>query len=477
MNKHLFQRIIILSPLLISLNCSLTRTPTTEDLQRAFVEMRFGAFIHFGIMTFTGGKWAEPNQDVTKFNPTNLDCNQWAEAFAAAKMQYAILTTKHHDGFCLWDSKYTENDVASSPWKDGKGDVVREYVDAFRAHGLEPMLYYSVWDNTAGVGNSTITPDELKFVKNQITELLSNYGPIKMLFIDGWSWKMGHKCVPYDQIRELVKDLQPECLLVDNTHLRCLYDNDLIHYESGSEYPANNTLPAIFSLLINLDSGNDWFWDNRVPTAELLSVSQIVNDNLKLLEPQWCSFILNCPPNPDGKIDDNIVIRLAEVGQVWSPDPTRPPLPPQALQIEYPITPVAAYATSGNPKYAIDGLNDRYYYSVWQTTAPLPQSITIDLGREYGDVSILGYVPKYQPYINPLTEGSIKKYTVSISTDNRNFTEVASGEWNGDINLKVVTFSPAKAHYLRLEAITAVDDFAAATEIAIGRGKNPSIIK
>ena len=137
----------------------------------------------------------------------------------------------------------------------------------------------------------------------------------------------------------------------------------------------------------------------------------------------------------------------------------------------------SAQVTSGTATCAIDGLNDRHYYSVWQTTAPLPQSITIDLGREYGDVSILGYVPKYQPYINPLTEGSIKKYTVSISTDNRNFTEVASGEWNGDINLKVVTFPPAKARYIRLEAITAVDDFAAATEIAIGRGKNPSIIK
>jgi len=137
----------------------------------------------------------------------------------------------------------------------------------------------------------------------------------------------------------------------------------------------------------------------------------------------------------------------------------------------------SAQVTSGTATCAIDGLNDRHYYSVWQTTAPLPQSITIDLGREYGDVSILGYVPKYQPYINPLTEGSIKKYTVSISTNNRNFTEVASGEWNGDITQKVVTFPPAKARYIRLEAITAVDDFAAATEIAIGRGKNPSIIK
>jgi alpha-L-fucosidase len=477
MTKHLTQRIIIVSLSLLSLNCSLTHHQTTEDLQRAFVEMRFGAFIHFGIRTFTGGQWGKANQDVTKFNPANLDCNQWAAAFTAAKMHYAILTTKHHDGFCLWDSKYTENDVASSPWKNGQGDMVREFVDAFRAHGLEPMLYYSVWDNTKGIGNSTITADDLEFIKGQITELLTNYGPIKMLFIDGWSWKMGHKSVPYDQIRKLVKELQPGCLLVDNTHLRCLYDNDLVHYESGSAYPSNNTLPAIFSLLINNNSGNGWFWDNRVPTAELLSVNQIVNDNLKILELQWCSFILNCPPNPDGRIDDNIVARLAEVGQTWSPDPTRPPLPAQAPQIECPITPASAQATSGDAAYAIDGLNDRYYYSVWQTTTPLPQFITIDLGQEYDDVSILYYVPKYQPYINPLTEGSIKKYKVSLSTDNRNFSEVAGGEWNGDITMKVVTFPPSRARYLQLEAVTAVDDFAAATEIAIGRGKNPSIIK
>jgi len=107
----------------------------------------------------------------------------------------------------------------------------------------------------------------------------------------------------------------------------------------------------------------------------------------------------------------------------------------------------------------------------------LPQSITIDLEKEYHDVSILSYVPKYQPYINPLTEGSIKKYKVSVSTNNRNFTDVTCGEWNGDITMKVVTFPPVKARYFRLEAITAVNDLAAATEIAIGSGKNSSIIK
>jgi alpha-L-fucosidase len=109
---------------------------TTEQLQRAFAELRFGTFIHFGIMTFTGAAWATPNQDVSKFDPAKLDCGQWAEAFAAAKMKFGIITTKHHDGFCLWNSAYTENDVASIPWKEGQGDVVQEFVDALLAQDL-----------------------------------------------------------------------------------------------------------------------------------------------------------------------------------------------------------------------------------------------------------------------------------------------------------------------------------------------------
>lgn len=89
------------------------KAQSTEDLQREFTELRFGMFIHFGIRTFTGDPWATPNEDTTKFNPTDLDCNQWAEAAVSTKIKFGILTTKHHDGFCLWDSKYTENDVAS----------------------------------------------------------------------------------------------------------------------------------------------------------------------------------------------------------------------------------------------------------------------------------------------------------------------------------------------------------------------------
>ncbi len=113
-------------------SCRLAHRSDTAHLQREFAELRFGGFFHFGIMTFSGAAWATPNQDVSKFNPVDLDCSQWAHAATAAGMKYGILTTKHHDGFCLWNSAFTDYDVASSPWKNGQGDVVREYVDAFR---------------------------------------------------------------------------------------------------------------------------------------------------------------------------------------------------------------------------------------------------------------------------------------------------------------------------------------------------------
>lgn len=188
----------------------------------------------------------------------------------------------------------------------------------------------------------------------------------------------------------------------------------MLHYEAGGEVPENNTLPALFSLLINQNSGNGWFWKSDVPTATLLSVDKLVNQTLHVLEPQWVTFVLNTPPNTAGQLDNNIVTRLGEVGQAWEPDTTRDPLPDQQPQVEYPITPYSAEATSGNASKAIDGLNDRYYYSYWETSTSFPESITIYLGAEYPDVNILSYVPKYIPYIDPQEEGSSQNYKVYV---------------------------------------------------------------
>jgi alpha-L-fucosidase len=447
-----------------------------EELQRAHVDLRFGMFIHFGILTYTG-MWAQPNLDITQFNPTQLDPNQWADAAVAAHMTYGVLTTRHHDGFALWDSQAGTFDVGSIPWMNGQGDVVRAYVDAFRAHGLAPGLYYSIWDATEGLGNkgvnSTVTAADMAYIETQLTELLTNYGPIPLLVFDGWSWKMGHRLVDYAEIRRLVKSLQPDCLMLDNTHLDSPWENDLVgveEAEGNSFIPADNTFPATQMQKINASGGNDWFWAPDI--GGIMSVAGIVNGHLGVLEPRWTNFLLNCPPNRDGLLDDAIVSRLAEVGAAWSPDATRPPLPRQPPQIERPYDPdpLAATATSGRAPNAVDGVDDFYGYSTWVTTDPLPQSITIDLGQVHPDVSIVDYVPRYVYAMGPSADGAITSYEIATSVDGAAFTTVASGAWPADAKMKTAAFDPTAARYVRLTANAANGTAAVATEIAVGAG-------
>jgi alpha-L-fucosidase len=439
-----------------------------EELQREYIELRFGMFIHFGILTYTG-EWAEPNLDIDQFNPTALDPGQWADAAVSAKMKYAVLTTRHHDGFALWNSAVSDFDVGSIPWRNGQGDVVREYVDAFRQRGLPPGLYYSVWDATQGIGNTTnVTRAQIDYVKAQLTELLTNYGPIPILIFDGWSWKMGHKAVPYQEIRELVKSLQPDCLMLDHTHLMSPWDADVAAIEEpkGAFAPADNTYPATQGQKIV--NGNDWFWAPSSATENPMSVSDIVDDHLELLEPRWTNFLLNCPPDRSGKLSQNIVTRLAEVGAAWSPNSGRPPLPAQPPQNEHPYTPTAATATSGTAASAIDGINDYGRYTVWQSSGALPQSVTLDLGATKPDVGILSYVPRYVANMGPSTDGAITGYTISVSTDGSTFADATSGTWANDGKMKVATFGPTAARYVRLQATAVNGSNAAATEVTVG---------
>jgi alpha-L-fucosidase len=170
-------------------------------------------FIHFGLNTFTGREWGDGTESPAIFNPTKLDCRQWAKTARAGGFKIGILTAKHHDGFCLWPSKLTSHSVASSPWRDGKGDLVREFVDAFRSEGLKVGLYLSPWDrHEPCYGDS---PRYNDFYCAQLTELLTQYGELDEVWFDGACAEgpTGKRQV-YDWPRffSLVKELQPNAV-------------------------------------------------------------------------------------------------------------------------------------------------------------------------------------------------------------------------------------------------------------------------
>src|SRR4051812_34051212 len=190
--------------------------PTLAQLQWHRDELAM--FLHFGVNTFTNREWGDGTESPSIFNPTALDARQWARTAKRAGFKAMVLTAKHHDGFCLWPTKTTTHSVASSPFRGGRGDVVREFVDACRAEGLRVGLYLSPWDrNHPAYGDS---PRYNDVYLAQLTELLTQYGPVAEVWFDGANGEgpNGRKQV-YDWPRFWghVKKLQPGAVIFSDT--------------------------------------------------------------------------------------------------------------------------------------------------------------------------------------------------------------------------------------------------------------------
>lgn len=288
--------------------------------QQEFVNLRFGMFIHYNIPTYANQDWPDPDASPAIFNPKKLDCEQWAKAALSANMTYGCLTTKHHSGFAIWDTKTTDYNVMNSPLKK---DVVKEYVNAFRKNGLKVMLYYSILDTHHKLRPNHITPEHIKMIKAQLTELLSNYGAIDALIIDGWDapWsRISYNEVPFEEIYTLIKSIQPNCLVMDLNAAKypseALYYTDIKSYEQGAGQhisKESNQLPALSCLPLQ----ENWFWKTSFPNTPVKDPMKMVNDNIVPFNNAYCNFILNVAPNRDGLIDDNALAALKEIGKNW----------------------------------------------------------------------------------------------------------------------------------------------------------------
>ncbi len=284
--------------------------------QLKFLDWEFGAFFHFGIRTFNHGHrdWDGEDMPAETFDPTSLDCRQWIRQVKAVGAKYAIMTTKHHDGFALWPSKYTSYSVAASPWKNGRGDVVREFTDACRAEGVAVGLYYSPaqWGATAVTFDKEEEYDD--YFINQISELLTNYGKIDYLWFDGCG-SGDHK---YDEKRiiNVIRSLQPDILIFG------MWDPDTVWVGNEDGYaPECNTGVVTVNVLGEMKTiyapyecdcriRGRWFYD--LDMYSLKSVDELCA-MYELSVGRGANLLLNIGPDDRGLLPDADIARLRQM--------------------------------------------------------------------------------------------------------------------------------------------------------------------
>ena len=301
--------------------------PTPSENQLRWQEMEMYAFIHYSLNTYTDQEWGFGNEDPSLFNPSQLDCRQWARVCKQSGMKGIIFTAKHHCGFCMWPSKYTDYSVKSSPWKQGKGDVVRELADACREEGLKFAVYLSPWDrNHPQYGH----PEYVTYFRNQLRELLTEYGNIFEVWFDGANggdgWYGGanetRRIDPktyyeWEETFRMIRKLQPNCVIWNDGGDRG--DLRWVGNEAGSVGETNWSLlnkegnVTGNMLRFGLENGDSWvaaetntsirpgWFYHETENENVKSLSKLMDTYYKSVGRNSC-LLLNFPIAPNGRI-------------------------------------------------------------------------------------------------------------------------------------------------------------------------------
>lgn len=314
--------------------------PTPENLQnrKEFAESRLGIFIHWGLYsTFAQGEWYMNNASVDAreyakamngFYPHRFDARQWVSAFKAAGAKYICFTTRHHEGFSMWDTRWSDYNIMNTPY--GK-DIVRQLAEECHRQGIKLHLYYSHIDWTredypagrTGRGTKRLDradwPAYYRFMNNQLTELLTNYGEIGAIWFDGW-WDHDVDSVPFnwelEEQYKLIHDLQPGCLVGNNHHQTPFEGEDIQIFERDvpGENKAGLSGQDISALPLETCQTMNHSWGYRVTDQEYKSTRELIQ-LLVRTSGKGANLLLNVGPQPDGTLPEAALTRLAEMGQ------------------------------------------------------------------------------------------------------------------------------------------------------------------
>ena len=414
-----------------------------SERQFRFQQLEFYAFIHFTVNTFTDREWGGGTENPSIFDPKKLDAEQWVKSVKSAGMKGLILTCKHHDGFCLWQTQFTKHSVSSSPWKGGKGDVVREVSDACKKHGIKFGVYLSPWDMNCPLYGQGKAYDD--FFVGQLTELLTNHGDIFSVWLDGACGEGPNGKKQYydwDRYYKVIRELQPNaCISVCGPDIRWCgneaghtrtaewsvvperaRDSEIISEKSqhsdnegfrqrridarDNDLGSRQVLKDEESLIwypaeVNTSIRPGWFW-HQSEDDKVRSLDELVNIYNNSVGGN-ATFLLNIPPARDGLLHENDVKRLTELGE-YIKNTFAENIAENAI----------LFTDSGNIEAARTDDYDTYY---------IAKKTTAEIIAEWSDPVTIGCIVLKE---NILMGQRVESFTVEAEIDGK-YTEIYRG--------------------------------------------------